>query len=147
MNSLFNKSAGPLLVVCIMTVLITVGCSLSPKERANPLDPLYPTPPLDCSLSLVDIQVDTAWTRKIRLDWAELDHVGLVEYHVFRRVPVESEGFVILDVIDPPVTTYTDLECVVDSAYYYRVTALLGDGTDSVLSEEVRYLGRYDERY
>lgn len=142
-----NRVSGRMLILLLSVVVIAASCSLGPKDRTNPLDPLAPYDPFDVTLSLIDtVDVDTA-VRRIQLNWKNIDHVALREYHVYRRVPVQADGFTMVSMTQPPLTAYTDTEAVVENAYFYLVVALMGDGTDSIYSEEVKYLGRFDPRY
>lgn len=143
----FDIAAARLMVIGLLAVTVAFGCSLTPKERANPLDPLNPVPPLQLTLELVDTVIDTVSDRKIQLTWSGIEHGGLLDYRVYRRVPINFENFTLLDIVESSLTTFTDFSSCADTAYYYKIVALMGDGTDSIFSEEIRYLGRFDDRY
>lgn len=146
-KTLFHKQARRLLTVCLLASLVAVGCSISPRERSNPLDPVSPVELFQLSLTLIDTVIDTDSVRRVQLNWQNIDHVALIEYHVYRRLPVQADGFVLRDITLPPLTTFTDMDAVPEDPYFFRVIALMGDGTDSVFSEEVSYQGRFDDRY
>lgn len=146
-NQSVHKATRRALAACLLTVLTVVSCSLSPEERVNPLDPVNWGDLFQATLVLVDTVVDTTPVRKIQISWEDIDHAMLTEYHVYRRIPVQSDGYLLVDVTQPPLTTYTDFDAVADSSYTYRLWAIFDGGADSVFSDEIRYLGRFDDRY
>jgi len=125
----------------VLLLAIGLGCSMNPKERANPLDPLNPDTgidPFQLSLSFVEVTDDTVPTMKIRLEWHDIDHRALDEYHIFRRVANDFDDWLTLvAVTSPGESTYTDMESDPRVRYYYQVTATFNGGVDSLCSESV----------
>ncbi len=113
------------------------GCSLDPKERANPFDPDNPEnygDPLWLTVTVVDTLVGSAVVRRPQLDWRDVDHELLHEYHVYRRRTIFDPEFSQIAVCEPTVSIYTDLEVGYGVRYEYRVVASMSNGADSVLS-------------
>lgn len=140
------RQAFSIMLVSVI-IFMAISCSLSPKERANPLDPMNLTEPFQLTLQLVNVADETGTVRRIMLDWRDIDHVALKEYHIFRRAPVPIGPYSLVAVTQPPTTTFLDDESIVEEWYFYRVSALFGDGNDSVLSDRIEYRGDSDPRY
>jgi hypothetical protein len=128
------------LVWLFLYVITGSGCSLDPKERLNPLDPENPNTdgdPFHLTLSLVDTVTDSDTVKRIQLNWLNIEHSTLEEYHVYRRIVVSTEPFALIGITERGQTTFTDLGGRSNVRYHYRVIALMAEGTDSVFSESV----------
>lgn len=123
-----------------LLLLASIGCSLSPKERSNPLDPYNPlthTDPFQLSLEIVDVTTDAGVTEKIRVTWLSLEHGRLDEHHVQRTQRGTDFNYISLAVTLVGDTTYLDTTCVLGTQYYYRVLAVFNGGADTVASNRI----------
>ena len=132
---------GRMILGLVALLVLVLGCSMNPKERANPLDPLNPETGIDpfhLHLSFVEVAVGEDTATKIKLDWNNIDHSALDEYHIYRRVANYFEDWLTLvAVTSPGESSYIDLESDPRERYYYQVTATFNEGVDSLSSESV----------
>lgn len=128
-------------IVSVLVIAVGLGCSWDPEGRTNPLDPLNSDTGYDAirlSLSIVEVAEGSNVTTKVQLDWWDIDHSALDEYHVFRRAANElAESYRVIAVTQPRESSYIDLGSDTHERYYYQVTATFNGGTDSLISESV----------
>lgn len=138
-----------LVVACLLTVFLAVfapgGCSIEPKERLNPLDSFNPETggdPFHLRVDLAESSVDTGSGETVKVEWDNIEHEALNEYHVWRRVGYVSEVFEMIGTTEPPETVFIDTDCRTNTGYYYQIVAVLNEGKDSVSSDVVRFVKR-----
>lgn len=129
------------LCVLALVLAISLACSMNPKDRANPLDPLNPETgydPFRLELAFVEVTTESDTATKIKLDWLDIEHSALDEYHIYRRVANDFDDWLtVIAVTSPGESYYVDLESDPTERYYYQVTATFHEGTDSLSSESV----------
>ncbi|UCE23284.1 MAG: fibronectin type III domain-containing protein [Candidatus Zixiibacteriota bacterium] len=133
------------LLVFAMAVLGLTSCSIEPKERLNPLDSFNPETggdPFHLDIGLVELNSDTGSVEVVRLEWNNIQHDSLNEYHIWRRVGYVVEVFEMIGTTLPPQTTFIDENCRANTGYYYQIVAVLNEGRDSVSSDVVRFIKR-----
>lgn len=124
-------------IVVIVIVVVMLGCSLDPKERANPFDPDNPLnygDPLWLEVSIVDTVIDSSPVKAPLLDWRDVDQTLLDEFHVYRRRTIFDSILVMVATVAPDVSVYLDVNTRLGVRYDYRVVAVMLNNTDSVLS-------------
>ena len=135
-----NRAVASVLILAMVGVIAMVGCSISPKDRLNPLDSDNDETgydPFEVSLSQ-DIILDGIDTTRIHhIEWRDIPHEVIVKYHLFRKqANLYYLPYVFLDEFDVGDTCYDDSTFNSQIKYFYRVTAIFSGGEDSIRSSE-----------
>jgi hypothetical protein len=106
----------PVLLLGVVALLRFVGCSF----HAHPSIPI-PN----------NVRAQAGIDARITLSWDLVTGVGAVSYKIYRR------GGAAQDPIPVPTNGYSDTAVMIGTTYYYKVTTIESDGSESSFSNEV----------
>ncbi len=136
-----NRATAFVLILTMFSVIVVVGCSINPKDRLNPLDSANDETgydPFEVVLIRATVETDTDTTRIHHIEWRDIPHAAIEEYHMFRRqANLPQRGYIFMDEFDVGDTCFDDSTFDPRVKYYYRVTALFSGGEDSIRSAEL----------
>ncbi|MEW6295875.1 MAG: fibronectin type III domain-containing protein [Candidatus Diapherotrites archaeon] len=123
-----------LIAVLVVFALLTAGCTLSPgkpPEEKPGETPSLLTPP---SSVTAEVKGSTA-----RITWSKSTETGVKGYNVFRSL-LKGKNYMKLTEEPLDVNEFTDKELAEGLTYYYAVTVVNSQGTDSEFSQEASAL-------